>query len=173
MYCVKCGNRLSQGAKFCGNCGISISPQSDVNVVAVSSNIGDKPETAKGQTNWKLIARRILIFIATTALWIIFGYFISATVGGTVAQNAATTALALLVGCFSISAEKRQGLSDKLIAILFLIYIPLSFIGAAFSHDAILRDPQSMAKTGQLIYSVILAVITYQIAGSFSKRKKS
>lgn len=164
MYCIKCGTALSPEAKFCGSCGTAIPTPSTENLVAMNSKKNESIAKGKLSTNWKLVARRILVFITTTTLWIVVGYFISPTIGGTVAENATTTALALLVGWFSVSAEKRRVFSDKSLAILFLTYIPLSFVGAVFAHDAVLRDTESMAKTGQLVYSVILAFIVYQIA---------
>lgn len=171
MYCSKCGSLLSQDAKFCSKCGVAVLPPSAEEGIDNVAPIVQNSMNAKHSIDLKVIAKRVVIFVVATTFWLVVGNYISRTVGGIVAQNAATTALALLIGCFSLGSDKRKGLTDKTIAVLFFTYIPISFVGAMFAHDAVLRDPQSMAKTGQFIYSVVVALVAYRIASRFSTKK--
>lgn len=55
MYCAQCGTELSDGAKFCVNCGTPVPSQKENTVKAVAKQVQPK-------TNWfpKETRRRIL-----------------------------------------------------------------------------------------------------------------
>lgn len=70
MYCAKCGNKLQDGAKFCGKCGAKVEINEEI-ITSVNVNEVAKEKTKKNKISWKIVLLiigilGIIIFVVGT-----------------------------------------------------------------------------------------------------------
>lgn len=153
MFCHKCGATAQIEAKYCGACGTEL-----------ASDVVNDRDRVPQRVPWKSAVSHCAVFIAAAVAMSFLFSLLSRQAGILVIENTPLMAVTLTIGYFSLGSPKRHNISTKVHLVIFASYIPLVTLAAMFAHDAKFRNPESLASITHLVFTVLTAVLAYNIA---------
>lgn len=129
------------------------------------------PPRRDGNSN---IARRIAWSVAAFAISlgavsVVYGPLVSADFRSVSLENGTTAAMALLIGCFALPAERRAALSPRsnlLVCLAVVAITPWTYQLGNRLEDA----GMDLATGFNFVFEVLLAVVLYRVAAHLDKR---
>lgn len=101
--------------------------------------------------------------VALTLVSLLYGILVTPTFRGVAFENGTTAAIALLIGCFTLSAAQRHALPDRHNLLICLIVVAVTPWTYQLGNQ--LADAGMDLATGMnFLFEIVLAVVLYRLA---------